>query len=87
MLISLLLWVLFGALVGWLAGILMKSKNSLIVNIIIGIVGSMLGGFIASFIGIGSLGSEFSFDIWNILISVGGACVVIFLCRVLKIGK
>jgi len=84
MLISILLWLLFGALIGWLAGIIMKSQKSLVMNIICGIVGSFVGGFIASLFGIGSGGG---FNLVNILISVGGACLVIFVARALKIIK
>ena len=87
MIISLLLWLLFGALVGWLAGIIMKSEKSLLGNIILGIIGSFVGGFIASFIGFGNLGGGFSFNIFNIIISVAGACLVVFLARALKIIK
>lgn len=87
MIISILLWLLFGALVGWLAGIIMKSKKSLLMNIICGIVGSFVGGFIASFLGFGELGGDFSFNPINVLIAVGGACVVIFIARALKIIK
>jgi len=87
MLISILLWLLFGAVIGWLAGLIMKSKKRLVWNIVFGIVGSMLGGFIASLLGFGDLGGAFSFDIIGILISIGGACLVIWLARLLKIGK
>ena len=87
MLISLLLWLAFGALVGWLAGIIMKSNKSLLGNIILGIVGSFVGGFIASLLGFGSLGGGFSFNIVNVAISVAGACLVIFIVRCLKSGK
>ena len=78
LLITILLWLVFGALVGWIAGIIMKSKSSLLMNIVFGIVGSVVGGFIASLIGLGGLGGTFSFNIWNILISIAGACLVIF---------
>ena len=84
--ITILLWLLFGALVGWLAGIIMKSKKSLLGNIVLGIVGSFVGGFIASLLGFGSLSGGFSFDIINIIISVAGACLVIYIARALK-GK
>lgn len=83
--IPILLWLLFGALVGWLAGLLMKSKNSLLWNIIFGILGSVLGGFIASLLGFGSFWGTYSFDIVNLAISVGGACLVMYLVKVLKI--
>ena len=86
MLISILLWLLFGALVGWIAGMIMKSKNTLLMNIIFGIVGSFVGGIVAALLGFGSLTGGFSFDIVNILISIGGACLVIFLVGLIR-GK
>ncbi|MCL2820584.1 MAG: GlsB/YeaQ/YmgE family stress response membrane protein [Oscillospiraceae bacterium] len=87
MIITILLWLVFGAVIGWVAGLIMKSKKSLLWNIIFGIVGSIVGGFIASLLGFGSLGGAFSFNIVSILISIGGACLVIWLATILKIGK
>jgi len=81
MLITILLWLLFGAIVGWLAGVIMKSKSSLTRNIICGIIGSFVGGFIASLLGFGSLAGSFSFNIINIVISIAGACLVLFLAN------
>ena len=82
-----LLWLLFGALVGWIAGMIMGSKNTLMWNIILGIIGSLVGGFVASLFGVGSFGADFSFNIYNIIISIAGACLVIYLARFLKIEK
>jgi len=84
MLISILLWLLFGALVGWIAGMVMKSKSSLLGNIVFGIIGSFVGGFVASLLGFGSLGGGFSFNVMNVIISVAGACLVIFLVGALR---
>ena len=68
--------ILLGALIGWVASKLMGSKSGLIRNLILGIAGSAVGNFLASCIGIGATGS-----IGAILIGVGGACVVILVCR------
>ena len=46
--ISLLIWLIIGGVVGWLAGLIMRDNNSVLVNIIVGIVGSFLGGLILS---------------------------------------
>lgn len=46
--ISLLVWLVIGGVVGWLAGLIMRDNNSVIINIIVGIVGSFLGGLILS---------------------------------------
>ena len=86
MLISLLLLLLFGAVVGWIAGLIMNSGRSLLGNIILGIIGSLVGGFIASLLGFGSLGGDFSFSIANMAIAVAGACLVTFIAGLIK-GK
>ena len=46
--ISLILWLLFGALIGWLASIVMKTngQQGALLNIVVGIVGAFIGGFI-----------------------------------------
>jgi len=84
---NIILWVVFGAIIGWVAGIIMKSKYKLLWDIIFGIVGAFVGGFIASLLGFGSIGGAFEFNVIGILISIGGACLVIALAKVLKIGK
>ena len=49
---TLLAWIIYiiiGALAGWLAGVIMKGGGSgLIRNLILGIVGSILGGWLLS---------------------------------------
>jgi uncharacterized membrane protein YeaQ/YmgE (transglycosylase-associated protein family) len=46
--IGLLIWLLIGGVVGWLAGIIMRDNNGVIMNIVVGIVGSFVGGLIFS---------------------------------------
>lgn len=63
--INLILWLVFGAIVGWLAGIVMRSPNGLVLNIITGIIGAFIGGFLlnrdvaANVFDIGSLVTAF----------------------------
>lgn len=68
--------ILLGALIGWIASRLMGSRKGFLRYVILGVVGSAVGNFLASAIGIGATSS-----IGAILIGVGGACVVILLCR------
>jgi len=82
--LTILSWLLFGAVVGWIAGIITGNRASLLGNIVLGIVGSFVGGFVASLLGFGSLSGGFSFNLVNILISVGGACLVIFVVRLVR---
>ena len=76
---NIFLWIIFGALVGWVASLIMKTKRrGLIRNVIVGLLGSFLGGYIASLLGIGSV-SEFSME--SFLIALGGAVLLIWLLR------
>lgn len=82
MLWNIIISICIGALVGWLAGILMNSKNGFLMNAILGIAGSVVGRFLAALIGIHAN----KISIGGILISVAGACLVIWLYRKLS-GK
>lgn len=44
-LINIILWIVFGALAGWLASVIMKTNASMgaLANIIVGIVGALIG--------------------------------------------
>jgi len=72
--------LLLGALIGWLASKIMHGKGGLIRNIIVGIAGSVLGGWLADWVGIGT-GNLLSFG--GFLIALGGACLLIFLSRLI----
>lgn len=78
-----LLWLLFGAVVGWLASIVMNKNHSmgLLANIIIGLVGSALGMWLMSILGFGSVDS---FSFLGLLVSVGGASLLIAIISSLK---
>ena len=69
-----------GAICGWLAGYIMKSKNGLIMNILLGVVGGFVGGWVFGLLGFSIVGL-----LGNIISGVVGACIVIFLARL--VGK
>lgn len=75
---SIIIWIIFGAIVGWIASIVMHSKGGLIRNIIVGLIGAVLGGFLASLFGIGSVTT---FTIEGFLIALGGAVLLIWIVK------
>jgi uncharacterized membrane protein YeaQ/YmgE (transglycosylase-associated protein family) len=70
---SILFIILFGALVGWIASLIMgtDAKQGALANIALGIIGAMLGSFIAGLIGgNGVTGANISSFAWALLGSV-----------------
>lgn len=59
---GLVIWLVIGAIAGWLAGLLMKGYGfELIGNILVGIVGAFIAGWLLPRIGfvfIGGIGAE-----------------------------
>ena len=44
--IGLIVWLIIGGVVGWLAGMIMRDNQGVVMNIVVGIVGAFLGGLI-----------------------------------------
>jgi uncharacterized membrane protein YeaQ/YmgE (transglycosylase-associated protein family) len=75
-----LYFILIGAVSGWLAGLIWKGAGfGIFGNIIVGIIGGFLGGWIA-----GLLGISWNGLLGQILISVGGAWVLLFIISAIK---
>lgn len=77
---GILLWIVLGAVAGWIADMVMHSSHGLIEDIILGIVGSFVGGFVMNLLG----QSGFTgFNLYGLIVAVVGAMVLIFLGRML----
>ncbi len=81
---SILIWLLLGAVAGWLAGQFMKGRGfGLVGNIVVGILGSFLGGWLAGQFGI-SAAETGGFSIASVGTAFVGAVVLLFLVGLVK---
>ena len=77
---SLIMFLVIGALAGWIAGQLMKGGGfGLIGNIVVGIVGAMIGGFLFGLLGISAGGL-----IGSLITAVVGAAVLLWIVGIVK---
>lgn len=81
---EIILMLIVGGVVGWLASLLAKTDGQmgLIANIVVGIIGSALGFWLAGQLGVGGGGAVVR---W--LIAIGGAVLLIAILKMLKIFK
>lgn len=78
---GLLLGIIFGAFVGWLASVIMKTNASqgTLMDIFLGVLGSVIGGLIMGFFGYQGITG---FNFYSLLVGVLGACIIISIGRV-----
>lgn len=76
-------WIIIGGLAGWVASMIMSTKQGLLANIIVGIIGGFIGGFVFSLLG----GSGITgFNVWSFLVAVVGAVILLWLVGMVR-GK
>jgi uncharacterized membrane protein YeaQ/YmgE (transglycosylase-associated protein family) len=80
---GILLWIIFGALVGWIASLVMKTdaEQGALLNIVVGIIGAVLGGWIMNFFGqSGTTG----FNLYSFIVALLGAIVLIAIVKAVR---
>ena len=80
---ALIVFLLIGALAGWLAGLIVRGFGfGLLGNIVVGIIGAFLAGWLLPMLGIGfSLGSPI---VTSIVYAMIGAIVLLVLIGLIK---
>lgn len=79
------MWIIFGALSGWIASMIMKTNanQGFIMDVVMGIIGAVVGGWLMTQFGQSGVTG---FNLYSIIVSVVGACIVIFIGRLLRRG-
>ena len=76
---NLIIWLVLGGIVGWLASILMKTdaQQGLLLNVVVGIVGAMVGGWLISpLVGVATINQD-NFSLPGLLVSFVGAVILL----------
>ena len=77
-----LIIIVVGALIGWLASLIMKTQMGIIVDILVGIIGSILGKWIfADLLGVGGAVVAGTFSIMGIFWGVVGAIILLSILK------
>lgn len=86
---GLLAWIVFGALAGWAANVVVGGRNrrpqGCLVSILVGIVGAVLGGLIYRVVT--GQGKTFSFDLSSFGVALLGAVLLLALLRALRVYR
>jgi uncharacterized membrane protein YeaQ/YmgE (transglycosylase-associated protein family) len=85
---NLLIYLLIGAFVGWVASRIMGTdrQQGLLLNIVVGIVGAFIAGlFLTPLLGIATI-NEGNFSLPALLVSLGGAVILLAVINLFRRG-
>lgn len=80
---GIILWIVFGALVGWISSIIMgrNANQGFLGDILLGILGAIVGGFVMNFLGFAGISG---FNIYSMLVALLGAVLVVWIGRAIS---
>jgi uncharacterized membrane protein YeaQ/YmgE (transglycosylase-associated protein family) len=85
---GILIWLIVGGVVGWLASIIMRTdaQQGVLLNVIVGIVGALLAGFVISpMIGVGTINQGVTLS--TFLVSLVGAVILLAIVNLFRRGS
>jgi len=86
---NIILWLIAGAVIGWLASRIMgtNSQQGLILDIVVGVIGAFLAGwFLTPIFGIGMINQN-NFSLPALLVSLLGAVILLAIVRLFRRGR
>lgn len=80
---EILLWIILGALAGWIASIIMKTdaEQGFFADLLFGIVGAVVGGFLFGLFGQPGVTG---LNVYSLIVAVIGASLVIYVGRMVR---
>ena len=85
---GLIIWLIIGGIVGWLASMIMRTdaQQGILLNIIVGIVGAFIGGLLFSGLTGEPTINQSPLDLGAILVSLLGAIVLLGIINLVRRG-
>ncbi|MCS3903131.1 putative membrane protein YeaQ/YmgE (transglycosylase-associated protein family) [Methylohalomonas lacus] len=82
---GIIMWLVIGGLVGWIASMIMgtNAQQGIILNVVVGIVGALIGGWlIGPLLGAGSINDGIT--VMSFIVSLIGAVILLAILRLFQ---
>ena len=82
---GLIMWLIVGGVIGWLASIIMRTdaQQGILLNIVVGIVGAFIGGLVIT----GGSINNAPLNLTTFLVSLLGAVVLLAIVNLVRRGR
>jgi len=75
---NIIILIIFGAIVGWVASLIVGTNEGLILDIIVGVIGSVVGGWLVAFF---NYGPVTGFNMYSFLVALLGSVVLLVIVK------
>jgi uncharacterized membrane protein YeaQ/YmgE (transglycosylase-associated protein family) len=84
--VNFIVWLVVGAIIGWVASQLMGQREGLVLNIVVGIAGAFIAGYVLTpLLHIGTINQN-NFSMPALLVSLLGAIILLAVVSVFRRG-
>ena len=81
---NIIIWLVVGGLIGWVASMLMRTPEGILMNVVVGIVGAFIGGWLLSpYFGGGPINAQ-DFSLPSLVVSLLGAIILLAVVNLLR---
>jgi uncharacterized membrane protein YeaQ/YmgE (transglycosylase-associated protein family) len=85
--VNFIVWIIVGAIIGWVASMIMRTRGGLLVNIIVGIVGAFIAGLVLTpLLHIGTINQN-NFSLPALMVSLLGAIILLAIVSLFQRGR
>jgi uncharacterized membrane protein YeaQ/YmgE (transglycosylase-associated protein family) len=83
---NIIIWLVVGGLIGWAASTFMRTREGILLNVVVGIVGAALGGwFLSPLVGVSTI-NQSNFSAPSLLVSFLGAVILLVIVNLVRRG-
>jgi uncharacterized membrane protein YeaQ/YmgE (transglycosylase-associated protein family) len=83
---NVIIWLVVGGVIGWAASSIMRTQESVLLNVVVGIVGAALGGwFLSPLVGVSTI-NQSNFSVPSLLVSFLGAVILLAVVNLVRRG-
>ncbi len=84
---NILIWLIVGGVIGWLASVIMRTQEGILLNIVVGVVGALVGGWLLSpLVGAATI-NQGDFSLAGLGVSLLGAIVLLAIVNLFRTGR
>jgi uncharacterized membrane protein YeaQ/YmgE (transglycosylase-associated protein family) len=85
--VNFIVWLIVGAIVGWVASMIMRTRGGLLLDIIVGIVGAFIAGLVLTpLLGIGTI-NQGDFSLPALIVSLLGSIILLLVVKLIFRGR